>query len=76
MNIKVTDEQELLDLAAEAVHILTNLRHYTKLWEESYGVELKRRKKVWEERGDKLIARLQMPELKQNETIKIEIDAM
>jgi len=74
MNIKVADEQSLVDLAAEAIHILTNLRHFTKLWGESYGVELKRRKKYWEERSDKLIETLKLSVIKKNETVKIEID--
>jgi hypothetical protein len=74
MIVKINSEQELFDLAEELLRIITNLRHYTKLWEESYGVVLRDRKKCWEDRADKLIATLQIQELTRNETIKIEVE--
>jgi hypothetical protein len=74
MKIRVENEQQLFDLAEELLRITTNLRHYTKLWEESYGVVLRDRKKCWEDKADKLIATLQVSKLNRNETFKIEID--
>jgi CTP:phosphocholine cytidylyltransferase-like protein len=75
MKIKVNNEAELLKIAEEAIQVIANLRKFTKLWEESYGVELKNRKKCWEELADKFIERLQVIELKNNEHIKIEVNA-
>jgi hypothetical protein len=74
MEIKINSEQELIKVAEEAIRVISNLRKFTKLWEESYGVELKERKKRWEARADKFINELQAFELKTNECIKIEIN--
>ena len=74
MKIKINDEQELVDVCTEALHILSNLRKFTKLWEESYGVDLRRRKKYYEEKADELIERLQVPENRKQSQIKIEIN--
>jgi hypothetical protein len=75
MNIKISSEQELIEVATEAIRVLANLRKFTMLWEESHGVVLKDKKKVWEARADKLIDKLQVPELGRNEHVKIELDA-
>jgi hypothetical protein len=74
MKIKITSEQELVNVAEEAIQIIANLRKFTTLWEETHGVELKNRKKCWEVIADKFISKLQMPELKRNEQIKIEVN--
>lgn len=74
MKIKVTNEQELLKITEEAIHVLANLRKFTKLWQESYGVELKARKNYYEEQADKLIQRLQITEHRQANQIKIEVN--
>lgn len=75
LKIKITSEQELVSVAEEAIQIIANLRKFTTLWQETHGVELKKRKKCWEAIADKFISRLQMPELKRNEQVKIEVDA-
>lgn len=75
MKIHVTNEQDLIKIAEEAIRVLANLRKFTKLWEESYGVELKNRKKYWEDRAEKFIESLQAQELNRNEHVKIEINA-
>lgn len=74
MKIKIKDEDELLGIAGEAIRIIANLRKFTKLWEESFGVELKARKKYYEEQADELIKKLEIMELKKSEEIKIEIN--
>lgn len=74
MKVKVKSEQELLKVAEEAIQVIANLRKFTKLWEESYGVELKNRKKCWENLADNFIDRLQVIELKRHESIQIEIN--
>ena len=75
MKIFVKDEDELISVAEEAIRIIANLRKFTKLWEESFGVELKARKKYYEEQADELIKRLEVMELKRREGIKIEVNA-
>lgn len=75
MKILIRDEQELVNVAEEAIKIIANLRRFTKYWEETHGVEMKNRKKRWEAIADKFIERLQLQgELKQNENIKIEVN--
>ncbi len=75
MKIKVDNEEELIKLAEESIRILANLRKFTKLWDESHGVELKARKKYYEAQADELIERLQSTNLQMREGIKIEIKA-
>ena len=75
MKIKVDNEEELIKLAEESIRILANLRKFTKLWDESHGVELKARKKYYEAQADELIERLQSTNLQMREGIKIEINA-
>lgn len=75
MKIKLSSEQELIDTATEAIHILSNLRKFTKLWEQGYGVELRNRKKYWEKKADELIEKLKVGEQRHSRDIKIEIDA-
>lgn len=74
MKIKITSEEELVKIAEDAIKIIANLRKFTKLWQETHGVELKNRKKYWEDIADKFTDKLQMPELKRNENIKIEVN--
>lgn len=75
MKVKIKNEEELVKVAEELIHILTNLRKYTKLWEESYGVVLKTKKKNFEKRADELIERIQAPEHTRRDEINIVIDA-
>jgi len=75
MKVTIKNEQELLKITEEAIRVIANLRKFTKLWEETYGVELKTKKKGWEVAADKFIERLQIMELKRNEHVKIEVNA-
>lgn len=75
MKVTIHNEQQLITTAEEAIKIIANLRKFTKLWEEGYGVELRNRKKYWESQADRFIELLQMPELNRRESIKIEINA-
>lgn len=74
MEIKINSEQELIKVAEEAIRVISNLRKFTRLWEESYGVELKEKKKNWENAADRFIEKLQMKDLTRNEHVKIEIN--
>jgi hypothetical protein len=75
MKIKVSSEEELIKIAEESIRIIANLRKFTRLWDESHGVELKARKKYYEAQADELIERLQSTNLQRREGIKIEINA-
>lgn len=75
MKIKIQSEEELLKVATEALHILANLRHFTKKWNETHGYELKRRKIFYEEKADELIQRLQIEEHRTESQVKIEVNA-
>jgi hypothetical protein len=75
MKIQIRNEEELLKITEEAIRVIANLRKFTKLWEESYGIQLKDRKKCWEKNADLFIEKLQMLELHRNEHIKIEVNA-
>lgn len=74
MVVKITSEQELIQVATEAIHILNNLRHFTKKWNEGHGTELKQRKMYYEKLADDLLIRLQVTEHRQANQIKIEIN--
>jgi hypothetical protein len=75
MKIIIKDEDELINVAEEAIRIIANLRKFTKLWEKSFGVELKARKKYYEEQADELIKKLEIMELKRSELIKIQVNS-
>lgn len=74
MKVIISSEEQLIVVAEKAIKIIANLRKYTTLWEQEYGVELKNRKKYWEIEADKFVKSLELPELKQNDHYKIEIN--
>lgn len=74
MKIRIKDEQELVNVATELAHVLSNLRKFQKKWESNYGVELRERKKYWEDKADSLLQRLQVTEHRNPSQIKIEIN--
>lgn len=74
MKVTIKSEQELIEVATEAIHLLSNLRRYQKLWENNYGVELKQRKKYYEELCDKFLEKLKVTEHREAKQIKIEIE--
>lgn len=75
MKILIRDEQELVNVAEELIHVIANLRKFTRLWEETHGVDLKARKKYYEKEADTLIERLKVTEHKHPSEIKIEVHA-
>lgn len=74
MIVKIHSEQELIEVATEAIHLLNNLRHTTKLWNESHGCELRSRKKYYEELSDKFLEKLKVTEHREAKQIKIELE--
>lgn len=64
MKVVIRSEEELAHEFREVVNALANVRKFQKLWEKSYGVTLKEKKKRWEERADDLIVRLSNSQLK------------
>lgn len=73
MNIKIDSEEELYEVCKEALHILSNLRHFTKKWSEIHGVELKQRKEYYENKADEFLEQLQVGNPRHSRDIKIEI---
>lgn len=74
MNIKINSEQELINVAQEGLHILNNLRHWTKLWNAHHGADLRERKQYWEEKADLFLEKLDVSKTSQSHEIKIEIN--
>lgn len=58
MKIVIKGEGELLEIAKELCHILTNLRYFTTEWQLHHGYTLLEQKKKWEKRADDFIAKL------------------
>lgn len=75
MKIRIQDEEELVSVATEALHVLSNLRHFTRDWERIYGAAARNKKKYWEKKADELLKRLQVTEHRQSNQIKIELNA-
>jgi hypothetical protein len=75
MKIKIKDEDELISVAEDLIYVLVNLRKFTKLWEGTYGVDLKRQKKYYEQQADELIERLKVQNHKSREQVNIKLDA-
>jgi hypothetical protein len=74
MKVIISSEERLIEVAEQAIKIIANLRKYTKLWEQTHGCELRNRKKYWEGVADGFVRSLELPELKQNDNYKIEIN--
>lgn len=74
MKIRVQNEEQLVNVAEELIHVIANLRKFTRLWEETHGVDLKARKKYYEKEADALIERLKVTEHKHPSEIKIQVN--
>lgn len=74
MKVTIKSEDELIKVATDAIHVLSNLRHFTKLWNESHGFELKQRKVYYEKLADALLEKLNVTEHREAKQIKIEIE--
>lgn len=74
MKVIISSEERLVEVAEQAIKIIANLRKYTTLWEQTHGSELRNRKKYWEGVADAFVKSLALPELKQNDHYKIEIN--
>lgn len=74
MNIKINDDEKLVSLATESIHILHNLRNSTVLYRERPGVETRNNKRRWEGIADAHLQRISGKEVTHNaETVKIEL---
>lgn len=74
MRVKVSDEEELVELSRELLHILVNLRHFTIIWGEHFGGTNLVNKKRWERRADELLEKLKVSKSYLHYTEKIEIE--
>lgn len=73
MKIIVHSEEELMQLAVDAIHILHNLRRTTEDWRLHYGSHRLSRVKYFEEKADDLFRRLHVKEANKDNPIKIEV---
>lgn len=73
MIVKINSEEELISVAEELIHVLANLRKFSRLWQENHGAPLLRSKKYFEEKADELIERLQVKEHRNPYEVKIKI---
>lgn len=53
--VPIGEQPRLLN---EALHILAKLRMYEKIWERHYGAANKKKLKVWQDKADALLAKL------------------
>ncbi len=74
MKIIIRSEEELMQLAVDAVHILHNLRKATDAWRTHYGAVRLNRVKHFEQRADELFKRLTIAEAHKDNPIKIEVN--
>lgn len=74
MRIILPDAQTHEQIAAELLRCLVNLRNYTKIWYDEGGYNNKLNRVHWEQTTDRLLARLEAYELRQNESITILTD--
>lgn len=72
MKVTVDSEKELVEMTTELLHILVNLRHWTKLWNENYGGYYLQQKKSWEKRSDDYLQKIGMQKSQQTNEINIE----
>ena len=71
MKIKIETEDDLHSLGVELLNILSNLRYWTKKWEDKYGVYMKDEKKYWEKRADDYLDSLKVKKIEKNDKIEI-----
>ena len=74
MNVKINSEKELEELTRELLHILVNLRYWTKLWNEQYGSNFLKKKKLWEDRADKCLERIELTKTVNQNYIEFKIN--
>jgi hypothetical protein len=71
MKVVINSEEELIDKFKESVHILNNLRHFTKIWQDHYGAGNNFKRVYWQEKADKFLDSLDASKTRSKEQIKI-----
>lgn len=74
MGYKIKDEEELLSLCRESVHILNNLRYTTEEWNEHFGHARRERKNYWEKRADDFLEKIDARCSRKAKTVDIKIE--
>lgn len=74
MKIKIETQDELKKVAEELLHILVNLRHSTKLWNQHYGAEFSNKKKRWEQAADNFLHKLEVEKSTDKKEMQIQIN--
>lgn len=64
MNIKITSEATLVDVATEGIHLLNNLRAATRLYDEHPGNDARQSKRRWEDKCDAFLSKISSKESK------------
>jgi CRISPR/Cas system-associated endonuclease Cas1 len=73
--IEYSTDEQLQQMHAEALHVLHNLRFWTKRWDEHYGHEARTRKQYWQGKADELLNKFGFDTskyMKESSNIKIE----
>lgn len=73
--VKVESEEELVQLTAELIHIMINLRFHQKYWHEHFGHQAKTNREKWELKADALLRRMNFTEHDNLKPVKIERQA-
>lgn len=75
MDIKVSSEVNLVEVATRAIHLLNNLRNANKVYETNPGFEAKQSKRRWEQQVDSFLNCIDGQIYKHNsESVKIAIN--
>lgn len=74
MKVVINSQEELIKYARDLTHLVANLRHSQKEWQEYYGADLLNKKKVWEKRMDEFINQHNIETTKIEFQVEIEID--
>jgi ABC-type uncharacterized transport system ATPase subunit len=60
--IEYSTDEQLQQMHAEALHVLHNLRFWTKRWDEHFGCFAKKNKENWEKKADEMLDRFGLHE--------------
>jgi len=77
MRVIINSQEELIEYARDLTHLVANLRHAQKEWQEYYGANLLSRKKFWEKKVDDFINQhnIEATQIEYEVDIKIDNDA-
>lgn len=74
MKVIINSQDELIKYARDLTHLVANLRHAQKEWQEYYGADLLNKKKAWEKRVDTFIDQHNIETTQREFQVEIKID--